>query len=403
MIDSELSDGPTLPTRVVCAQVFKPITERLKKTVRAGGAIVLEPDAERDCLLADYRRQFTEQLIHDASYNLQQLWQWANKIDASRAAASRVMDDGQVGDGFRRLDRLRRLLIDTDSWAGDDAERDCCVAFQQFYFDELQLGDRLHRMQGGQRPRFKPGKKLRRLEIPSAASYRVVQALFNAVDVAVPGVAHLRPLRSLLPAAFYIGLRMALPWPAYRAHEYERKLHVILASGALGSLNSSASEVVRLRGFDEFFRDPHFFEPRTGKTRHNISLALSHRQSVYDIAIMAVALRGIDHGVTYLALAGGDYILYERQDLNRGIWAAQLSPGEASIQGKPFRVTDTGQFPSAASDGTLAFLSLGQDQLVRVGRLGRFTGEDVLHPLHGQRHLAAALDLELDGQLVHES
>ena len=297
LIDLELSEGPMLSVREASAHVFQPIAERLKKTARSGSKIVLEPDAERDRLLADYRRQFTEQMLHDASYNLQQLWQWANKIDASRVAASRVLDDAQVRDGFRRLDRLRCELINTDCWAGDDDEIDCGVAFQQFYVDALQLGDRLRRVQGGQRPRFKPGKKLRRLEIPSAASYRIVQALFNAVDVAVPGVAHLRPLRSLIPSVFYIAMRSALPWPPYRAHEYEKKLHVILASGALGSLNSSASEVVRLRGFDEFFRDPHFFEPRTGKTRHNIILALSHRQSVYDIAIMAEVLHGIDHGV----------------------------------------------------------------------------------------------------------
>lgn len=297
MIDRELIDGRTLSAHVVSARAFKPMTERLEKAVQDDGTVVLEPDAERDRLLADYRRQFTEQMVHDASYNLQQLWQWANQIDACRAAALRVLDDGQVRDGFRRLDRLRRELINTDCWAGDEEEHDCGVAFQQFYADALQLGDRLGRMERGQRLRFKSDKKLRRLEIPSAASYGVVQALINAVDVAVPGVAHLRPLRSLLPSVFYIAMRSVLPWPPYRAHEYEKKLHAILTSGALGSLNSSAGEVVRLRGVDKFFRDPHFFEPRTGKTRHNIILALSHRQSVYDIAIMAEAFRGIDHGV----------------------------------------------------------------------------------------------------------
>ena len=297
VIDLQLSDGPTLPTRGAPASAFQPITERLKKAVRDGGTIVLEPDAERDRLLADYRRQFTQQMVHDASYNLQQLWRWANKIDTSRVSTSRVLDDSQVRDGFQRLDRLRHELINTDCWAGDEEEQQCGVAFHQFYADALQLGDRLHRVQSGQRPRFRLGKKLHRLEIPSAASYGIVQALFNAVDVAVPGVAHLRPLRALLPSIFYIATRSTFPWPPYRAHEYEKKIHVLLTSGALGSLNSSAGEMVRLRGVDAFFHDPHFFDPQTGKTRHNIILALSHRQSLYDIAVMVETLRGVDHGV----------------------------------------------------------------------------------------------------------
>ena len=149
LIDLELSDGPELPAREVSAEVFQPILERLQETARAGGTLVLEPDAERDRLLADYRRRFTEQVVNDASYTLQQLWHWATKIDASGAPASRVFDDGQVRDGFGRLDRLRRELINTDCWAGDDDENDSAAAFQQFYVDALQLGDRLRRLRDG--------------------------------------------------------------------------------------------------------------------------------------------------------------------------------------------------------------------------------------------------------------
>jgi len=365
LIDLELSDGPELPARKVSAEVFQPILERLQETARAGGTLVLEPDAERDRLLADYRRRFTEQVVHDASYNLQKLWQWASEIDAWGAPASRVFGDGQIRDGFGRLDRLRRELINTDCWAGDDHENDSGAAFQQFYVDALQLGDRLRRLQGGQRPRFRREKKLRRCDIPSAASYRVVQALFNAIDVAVPGVAHLRPLRSLLPAVCYIAMRSALPWPAYRVHEYERKLHVILASGALGSLNPGAGEVVRLRGVDEFFRDPQFFDPRTGQTRHNIILAFSHRQSVYDIAILAEALRGVDHGVWSNPRYFPESL---KSDPRSVIVEPEGRKALRALRGKSASILQDARIPLVIfAAGNIPYLPYGQQMRVRRG------------------------------------
>ena len=155
-------------------------------------------DDQRDRLLAEYRTHFDEQVIHDVSYNLQHLWYWANEIDSSRARAPAVLRDGRIQDGFRRLNKFRRFLIDNDAWSGNRAELDCGLAFQQFYCDALALGDRLWRMERGIRLGHRRTEKLRRTEIPGTGSDDVLQAP-QAVETAMPNILTVRPLHGLLP------------------------------------------------------------------------------------------------------------------------------------------------------------------------------------------------------------
>jgi eukaryotic-like serine/threonine-protein kinase len=93
-----------------------------------------------------------------------------------------------------------------------------------------------------------------------------------------------------------------------------------------------------------------------------------------------------------LQLPGGDFwkpvycrsghVLFHRRDPSRGVWAFRFSLEKLKRTGEPFRVSETGTFPSVADDGTLAFSLEGVDvffdsrQLIWVDREG-----NVLNPI----------------------
>lgn len=52
-----------------------------------------------------------------------------------------------------------------------------------------------------------------------------------------------------------------------------------------------------MRGKAELLNNPEFYEPRTGRTRHNLIIATSHRHSTIDLPFGAEALAGIDHAM----------------------------------------------------------------------------------------------------------
>ncbi len=206
-----------------------------------------------------------------------------------------VLDDAQIQDGFRQLGSVRRFFAQNDQWAGH-MELACFGAFQQFYCDALALGDRLFRYHRGPRPRRRTAKRLKRQRVSEgASSYRLAQAVVNAAEMAFPNVFRMRPLHSLLPAAWYSGSRAMLPWLAFRWPVFLRKLHHLLTSGIISSLVELSGSVVECCGKDDLLSE--FYNPVTGRTRHNLIIALSHRHSMLDLPIGAEALVGIDHAM----------------------------------------------------------------------------------------------------------
>ena len=365
LMDPKLADGPLLSVRAVPARAFEPLVERLKTAVRGDGTIIVEHDLERDRLLADYRRQFTEQVVHDLSYNLQRLWHWATEIDTSRTWASGALRDARIRDGFGRLNKLSRFLIDNDAWSGNRAELDCGLAFQQFYCDALALGDRLWRMERGFRLRRRRPEKLRRTEIPGAGSYDFFQALINAAEIAIPSILTIRPLRGLLPAAIYQLTRLALPWPPFRYAKWLEGVRYILTSGAFGSINALSGTKVVSRGVDEFYSDAYFFDQATGKTKHNIILAFAHRHPTFDMALLAEVFNGRDHGIW------GNTRYFPRSAASDPRVVLVEQAGRKSMErvlAKSLDILSHQRMPLPISvDGTIPYLCYGQQMRVKRG------------------------------------
>lgn len=365
LLDPQLAEEPLPQPRYIPAQAFDPVVKRIESAVRSDGSIIVEHDPERDRSLAEYRTQFTEQVVYDLSYNLRHLRHWASEIDSSHASPSAALGDAQIRDGFGRLDELRRFLIANDGWSGNRLELECGLAFQQFYCDALALGDRLWHVERGTRVRRRRPENLRRADLPGAASYDFLQALINVAEIGVPHVLSIRPLRSLLPAALYQAARSALPWPPFRFAKWLDGLRRFLTSGACASINELSDEVVVRCGVDEFYSDPYFFDQATGKTEHNVILVFAHRHPTFDLAILGDMLNGKDYGVW----GNGRYLPKSAASDPKVVLVEQA--GRKSMDralAKSLDILSHQRMPLLISvDGTIPYLCYGQQMRIKRG------------------------------------
>ncbi len=280
-----------LEARHTPAAAFAPLLEAHRCLRNADGSLVVRQDAQLAELLASYRRRFEEQMLYDFDYNIQRWQHGAEQMPPSHG----VLDDAQIQDGFRQLGSVRHFLAQSDQWAAH-MEPACFGAFQQFYCDALALGDRLFRFHGGQRPRRQTARRLKRQQVfEGASTYRLAQAVVNAAEMAFPNLFCIRPLHSLLPVGWYSGSRAILPWLAFRWPVFFRKFHHLLTSGLINSLVERSGWVVECSGKEDLLSE--FYDPVTGRTRHNLIIAASHRHSMLDLPFGAEALLGIDHAM----------------------------------------------------------------------------------------------------------
>lgn len=353
------------PTRITDRSEFAPLLDYMKTTQRADRRIKIRQDHERDRLLADYRQRFSDQVSHDVTYNLQHLRLWAEKLASDLGAQTPVFKDGQIRDGVRRLNRLREVILCGAAWHSNRAEVEAGLAVQQFYCDALALAERLLRLEQGVRLRQKSATLIRRVNLPGAASNGIAQALMNAVEIALPGLLAIRPLRALAPIAWHLGLRTSIPLLPFHYCLCREKLGRVIRHGVLGSLNGCRGDVLRCHGVKELFGDAFFFDPTTGRTRHNLILAFSHRHSTIDLAILADVLHGRDYGIWLHAL-------FVPRSAARDPRIVTVAPAEkknpAGALGKSAEIMIERRLPLVIFvDGGVPYLPYGQQMRVKRG------------------------------------
>ena len=83
-------------------------------------------------------------------------------------------------------------------------------------------------------------------------------------------------------------------------------------------------------------------------------------------------LRLPGEALAYPSYSPTGHLLYERETINPGLWAARFSLDSMEVVGEPFLVTPNATMPSRADDGTLVFLRSDHEpaELVKVGRDG---------------------------------
>jgi hypothetical protein len=292
------------------AEAFAPIVGRLAEL----GSDRVVSDDVRDSWLADYRSRFNRQVTNDLRYNLQALQSWSDLLKRH--------GDPWITDGLRRMHELATLLAHSDPWTTSRLELDSWNSFHQFYCDALQLADRLLALEQGRHVVRQEPPTLKRTEFPGASSYRMPQALLNYLEQAIPDALRIDSLRGFVPVLWYQLVRAAVPGTVWTSAAYSRKMNGVTTSGTLASYGRGPRPRVVFEGRDELFDDDHFFAPRDGRTRHNIIVALSHRHSFLDLALMA-ALFGEREFATW------SNIQYFPKSAARDPLLVAVKPGEA--------------------------------------------------------------------------
>lgn len=265
----------------------------------AGRSCAPAADSARDAALRRYRQVLTAQIHHDLGYTEGRLAEFA--ADLSAAQHRDVGELPIVADGFRRIATLAGYLRTTDAYSGSATEEQCWVALQQFYCDALELAERLCDVEEGRRRRFGPWPRsdgtFRRRTLLGIESYGSLQTLVHAAEVAIPNVFSMRPWRTLVPTLAHMVWHQAIPWGELRWCDFERTTLGWLGDDGLACLRGSRGAGVRFCGREVLEGNAELFDPDTGKARHNVIVAASHRTGFLDFPLFAEILGNTPHAV----------------------------------------------------------------------------------------------------------
>jgi hypothetical protein len=301
--------------------------------------------------LRQYRQDFTQKIIDDASATIDELGLSDGPGDGVMQAA---------GDALRAgLDTLKA----TDAWSTSRAELQAWNAVHDFYHDALTAAERQydltsgHRRPIGQVPR-------RRCMTPGGASFGRVQAALNAMELGIPGALDIRPFRGALAVLRYDAVRRIAPWPPWRVGGYLAATHHMLTSGALSSY-ADGEKVLERSTLDAFVNDDYFFDRANGRTRHNIIIAKSHRHSFLDLPFMWETLRDVP-------FACWSNIQYFPKSAATDPQIIVVNPGEtrrldATLDRTAELAIEQGKAISSYVDGGTPYLLYGQQMRVKPG------------------------------------
>ncbi len=257
-----------------------------------------QPDADRDAALAEHRALAADQIQHDLDYNLQQMTRFCDAVIARQGAGE--AEPAVERDLLGHLRRRRDTLAEVDPFRSAKAEEQCWINLQQFYLDALELAERLlARETGGRqgRVRRQSDGTLRRYNVSGFEAYTRAESALRTVEVAVPNPFEMRLTRTMLPTLLHMGWHQVWPWSRLRWCDFERTTLRWLRDGGIARLRGEKSTRVRFVGRERLEDNDELFDPATGKARHNLILAGSHRVGFLDFPYFSEVLRHVDHAV----------------------------------------------------------------------------------------------------------
>ena len=254
---------------------------------------------QRDAQLARFRAAVTAQILHDLDYNTARLLAFA-RILSARAGCD-VARLPVPADGFRRLEELSAFMHHSEPYGRSSLEEERWIALHQYYFDALDLAERLCDLADGKEHargiKLEAQGTIRRHGFFGVTGYSLAQSLVQALSVAVPDIFNARWSRTLLPSLAFIGSHHL--WPPKRLDwmRFERTTLGWLSRDGFAQLGNQDRCVVEFKGRDRLIADLELFDPSDRTTRHNIIVAASHRTGFLDYPFWTVMLRDIRHGL----------------------------------------------------------------------------------------------------------
>lgn len=262
----------------------------------AGRAPVPAPDAAREAALAELRTRGQDRLLNDLDFNLAELERLYAEVAHTRELHD--VDLPVERDLLRRLAELRDQARASDPYASAGIEEQCWILVQQFHCDAIDCAQRLLEREAGGTPppgNYDADGHVARSDVMGITARTRRQALMNAVEVAVPNPLESRFTRTFLPTLLHMLWHQFVPWGDLWWHDFERTTLGWLKEDGFSRLRHERRQVVRVVGTEHLQGNRELFDGRTGKTRHNVVIAASHRLGFMDFPFFAEVLRDVPH------------------------------------------------------------------------------------------------------------
>jgi hypothetical protein len=264
---------------------------------RAGRQPSPAPDPTRDDALTEYRRRLTTQIRGDLAYTLGRLDESA--AEASKSIGWSALEEPLIADLFRRVEASRQFLLENDMHGTSALEEKCWIALQQFYCDAIDLAERLLDLAAGRRKRWPQPLSdgtFKRHNFLGIESYRLLQTIADAAEVAIPNVFEMRFRKTLWPTLKFMLRHQFWPWGDLHWADFEATTLGWLGDQGLGRLAGRRETKIRFVG-REHLTSPELFDPAAQRFKHNVVIAASHRVGFLDFPLFTEMLRGVPHAV----------------------------------------------------------------------------------------------------------
>jgi len=254
----------------------------------------------RDALLADARAMFDQQLRHDLDFTIHDLSTFAGAVTKNIGFDARRVP--VIADLFRRLEESRRFLRVTDAMSSSKVEEQCWLATQQFYYDALELADRLIHVDRGRSirnwPRCDAYGEIPRRNLLGVTAYSWPRVIHRGLENCVPNFLRMRFFATMFPTLWQVAYHILIPFGDATFSDIERSTLGWLGRDGFAKLRGNGStEDVIFNGRERITENGALFDAQTRRIRANVVICGSHRTGFLDIPLFVKILDGVPHAV----------------------------------------------------------------------------------------------------------
>ena len=237
-----------------------------------------------------YKRQH---IHHDARVNHAEL---RALVSATSDRCGLGTADTPLGaDLLTRIEESFNCITRVDPYLDGKAELRWWLALAQFHLDGLLLADRLLRAHPGEPPkRWRLPR--RRIEFLGFSGFGRTQSMVTAMETAVPDVFRVNPFDTYMPLLLHLLAHHVFAGKRFSFMEAFATTFGWIHRGGFGRLRGLEGETVRFDGL-EHLHNAELFDAATGRTRHNVIIAASHRLGYLDWPLFFKPLRKLRLGV----------------------------------------------------------------------------------------------------------
>lgn len=254
----------------------------------------------RDALLAEARAMFDRQLRHDLDFTIHDLSTFAATV--TKKIGYDVRRVPVIADLFHRLEDSRRFLRVTDATSSSKVEEQCWLATQQFYYDALELADRLIHVDGGRSirrwPRPNAYGELPRHNLLGVTAYSWRRVIHRGFENCVPNFLSTRFFATMFPTLWQVAYHTLVPFGDATFSEFENSTLGWLGRDGLAKLRGDGSpDDVIIRGRERITENRALFDARTSRFRANVVFCGSHRIGFLDLPLFTKLLEGVPRAI----------------------------------------------------------------------------------------------------------